>query len=993
MLNFLEIKEKPRFYFTLILIIGVTFYFWFESRYPALNEKELDGLANQAISFLTPRPLLEIHQRMSFWQKVWTSFLNWSHSNKQGMLYGLVVGGLFFNLGKYIRIKPTLHSKWEPLIGLLIGAPLGVCVNCAAPIMVGLANSKRPILAVSLMLSSPSLNIIAISMTYSHFGLEITLTKILFTLFVILALVPLAFKFFVPKGFEFSIQLPQSFQFLQKPKPLKNIALDLLHSLSLIIGITLPLMAISGVIGALIVHTGLLDSMIGQKENLIQLITTSFFGTLLTVPITFDIILSNAFLNSGLPINLSLILLLTLGQFSIYSLFLTAKSITKSFALMLGLFIALTAPIFSFLTSQRIENKLENRSFVSIQRNSFVNPKNHLENLQLIKRTFTTIADPNLEIKTYPHKKSISSGQLIAHPLSKWGVLENFPDLRILIEPQQGTARPFALTDLNNDSWPEFIIGEQEKLRLFQWTEEGFIERKIVQPPSPSLNLITLDINGDGKTDLLSGSYFKGTFFLLNGENQWRKLKNSEEKIASAFSVADINNDGLDDFILGHSYDSHFRKNKHGRNLQVSQNFLIENQFPNFQAHSLNDPTGETLSILFSDLNHDGRWDVLIGNDFRTPSGFVLSQSPYSFKWETPPQITVPGSAMGIDTVDLNKDGLPEVLFTSSHHALWEKPNKISRLSLKEKICDSWKGQPKQFEQCLEFLSFNQNYTITKKRMNMLDSCQKLKQADNIKDCQAIITLLTAVGEKKNHLCSLLNSYPLLLSFCKTRENNQFISQNDFKKPKIQMGSNQAFLGSKDKFFQSNFELEDMKKTCWSWGGRSIDINQDGHYDFIFPNGFPGISKETPCPTKIFISKDDSFKDISLFHKGLYAHSKLLPFDFDQDGDLDLFLKGPFSPAVLLENQMAKLPSITLVLKRKNGAIAWGSKLLVRYKNGDRDIKELINGRGYSSSDYGSIHLPVGGRTIDQIIWIRESGKEVILNNLSAGNHYEIKPR
>ena len=75
---------------------------------------------------------------------------------------------------------------------VVVGAPLGVCVNCAAPIAKGLySGGARAETTLSAMIASPTLNIVVLTMLLSILPLYLVVAKIGLSIAVILVAVPL----------------------------------------------------------------------------------------------------------------------------------------------------------------------------------------------------------------------------------------------------------------------------------------------------------------------------------------------------------------------------------------------------------------------------------------------------------------------------------------------------------------------------------------------------------------------------------------------------------------------------------------------------------------------------------------------------------------------------------------------------------------------------------------------------------------------------------
>ena len=54
------------------------------------------------------------------------------------MTFGIIFGAILMLLISLLKKKSTESGFGNTLIGMIVGAPLGVCVNCAAPIAKGL---------------------------------------------------------------------------------------------------------------------------------------------------------------------------------------------------------------------------------------------------------------------------------------------------------------------------------------------------------------------------------------------------------------------------------------------------------------------------------------------------------------------------------------------------------------------------------------------------------------------------------------------------------------------------------------------------------------------------------------------------------------------------------------------------------------------------------------------------------------------------------------
>ena len=111
--------------------------FWMGSRIPNLNEKAMMAGDTQ-LELLGFDQVLEIQPDDGFVIRVLYTTVNWVDTNKRGMTFGVVLAGCLMTLLSLFKRKSFKNGFANAMMGTLIGAPLGVCVNCAAPIAKGL---------------------------------------------------------------------------------------------------------------------------------------------------------------------------------------------------------------------------------------------------------------------------------------------------------------------------------------------------------------------------------------------------------------------------------------------------------------------------------------------------------------------------------------------------------------------------------------------------------------------------------------------------------------------------------------------------------------------------------------------------------------------------------------------------------------------------------------------------------------------------------------
>ena len=340
-----------RLLFSAILVAVLATFFWTQSRYPSLDEKAMMGGAIQLEDPLSFEALIPLSPDMGPVERVSVSTVNWIDTNKKGMTFGVLFGAAFLTLLGYLRRRHFAGPFANSLYGMFLGAPLGVCVNCAAPIAKGLyQGGSRAETTLSAMVASPTLNIVVMTMAFSLLPFYIAVTKVALSLLVILIAVPLICRFIPQEKLLHSVKktsltpippmlaadgdeevadagLPQSFvEFLR----------DFGRNLWFIVRTTLPLMLLAGFLGALAASFLPAGAIASWDFGPVQAAIAAIVGTFFPVPIGFDVVLSGALLNGGASHGMIMTLVFCLGSFSIYSFFVVSTSIGWRAGFLLG---------------------------------------------------------------------------------------------------------------------------------------------------------------------------------------------------------------------------------------------------------------------------------------------------------------------------------------------------------------------------------------------------------------------------------------------------------------------------------------------------------------------------------------------------------------------------------------------------------------------------------------------------------------------------------
>lgn len=983
----LQIEKKKRFYTVLALIVITATYFWLESRYPTLNEKAIEANMPTVQDVLTPRPKYQVDQDLPYFKKVYLSWINWVDSNIEGMTFGVLFGSLLMTLFQYIKWGGFKSSYLNALLGLFIGAPLGVCVNCAAPIMVGLLGSRSTITAIAAMIASPSLNIVVLSMGLSILPEKFIWTKILGTLAYIILVLPLIF-YFLKEDF-LNLKHDKNFgKFTYKRLFNKDtLWADLLSSFYFVFRFSVPLMFLAGLLGALLSHTNFMEMIIDSQFSWQKYFATSFVGTALPVPIGFDIVLSHTLFESGMNFSSTMALLFTLGSYSFYSYFIVWKAISFKLANILFISIMLMGLILgkSIQEFDEIVNIPSLGQGFQSKKNNFSLPK---ANQPLESEIFYKTESISIE-KTL-HQKSVYSGKFKKLDHQMLGLKPELPGMSYLAEQQIGTSTSLGAADFDRDGFVDLIDTVNKNIYFYHQRNKTFQRYQLKSPGARLVNLAIVDINNDNFPDLLASTYYQGIFIALNPRGnlsniEWIQIDDTFG-ITNSLSFADLDGNGLLDFHAGRSYLSHYlvKGYRRKRSQDNVNSFFFQSDNKNFNQWSYHQYIGETLAnLIFKDNNN--QWVATEANDFGEPT--LFSTINFNEKSVIPfnnQEDLYPGSGMSVDIADFDRNGKIDIIISASHH-----PQKDQYGLAPEEVCKYW---PKGSD-CLDHIIFFRKNNFSNKRGAELSNCSFLKSQMARYECLEVLSVWKGIGQQNRQACLKAAKKPFLTNLCK--QFFEFNRYQDFKRHSFQreMGRNALFELNEDNHLIKKLIPESLAKTCWSWDMKSADLNHDKWEDLFIANGFAGVVQSIRCPNYLFINKDGELINQNQFFDDIpMMTSSFVYLDWDRDGDLDILIKGPLYPLTLFENQLTQDKSITFDIKRENKPTPYGTKFIITHSDGTTQWRQLLSGRGYVSWDQEIIHF---GTKQDDVVKSLElqfpdGSTQSIIKDFQTGYHYSI---
>ncbi|RKZ13118.1 hypothetical protein DRQ53_13800 [bacterium] len=1042
--------HKKRIAILIMLIVSLLAWFWLGSRYPAIDEKAAmagEVVLGDVLSFEAHFP---VDSSDSIWRKIFHSTLNWILTNRQGMTFGVLLASLVLTLLQLRSKLSKFRSIFRDIVkGVVVGAPLGVCVNCAAPIAYGMRQQgMRKGTTLATMFASPTLNIIVLSMTFSLLPLYMAVTKVVATFIFLLLLLPFLVRF---ADRDKSLTDPDHetmgglCEVSMGPEPwsaaIWGLAGDLWRNFLFIVIRTVPLMFLAGLLGAAMANLIPLESLANWQVSLATMALVALLGTFAPVPIAFDVVLVQALLVAGLQPEFAMVLLFTLGAFSIYPLMLVAKMLSWRFSAMLFLAVTLVgiaagyfvggweiyqagreARIFEQHFSQQDRAGMAQNDGGGVLTGDMGSRTSPLS-LPKLSGLEEIYQQGPLSLDAVAHRSRSAAGAMpFEHlPGSQLGLATSELQLLDFMMPfSQG--RGIASGDYNRDGWPDLAVADNQGVRVYRNSDGDRFEPVQMDLPglqdSSVLLVAFVDLDNDGCLDLFAGTFGDNDFIVAGdcadfAHAQVVELPHLEGQMTQAASFADVNQDGKLDILKG----NWFFLIPRVAPSQRAVNYVALNQGDfNFSQQPLTEIVGETLTTYWSDLDQDGHVDMIIGNDYLEPDIYYQGTAPGEFS-QLPAGGPVPITAlatMSIDAADIDND-LDLDLFLSG------KVNDFSmrREGAESGTIDERKAfiiqRRKDFEQryceLYELAADRENCETRFALANLIrgsniDGCLELETARQRDECMITVRIRKSLIRRNWTFCPEIpaSEFPVHRQVCDAyaaydaiavpkKLGDRYMDQGAIEQT---MQGNVLLLQQPDGSFIQQAEEFGVFDAHWAWTARFADLDLDEWQDLFVTNGW---WLETSMYTnKLFHNQSGQGFEAREQEFGLVNLRKQHAFiylDFDRDGDLDIISRSLGGEIDVFINHAQENHAISFGFRdEQSNHFGIGNRITLFYgdDNERHQIREITAGGGFVSFNPPVAHFGLG--TYERVNRIRvdwrDGSTSTIDQPLEAGHHYII---
>ncbi len=205
---------------------------------------------------------------------------------------------------------------------------------------------------------------------------------------------------------------------------------------------------------------------------------------------------------------------------------------------------------------------------------------------------------------------------------------------------------------------------------------------------------------------------------------------------------------------------------------------------------------------------------------------------------------------------------------------------------------------------------------------------------------------------------------------------------------------NRLYLGQGDGTFLDDSEFAGVRDGQWGWGACAADLDNDGWQDIVHVNGWEGAFPTDP--TRVFMNNQDGTFTDRAADFGLVSTAMgrgLSCFDYDRDGDIDVFVSNNSSHVELWRNDGGSANNWLNAMLKVPGANPFGiGGRLYATAGGLTQLREIKFGSNHESNDPAEAHFGLGSATsVDALRAVFPDQAESLFAGVAAGRWIQIE--
>jgi len=357
-----RLSSRLRCYARPIILISfglmITGVFWFASRYPALLAKA-HQTGHILPSMAYSHEVLPTVPSDAVWKRVLYGALNWLDSMRVGMTFGVLFGAFLHTVLRYYPLRIGQNYALNSLKGALVGAPMGVCVNCGVPMACGVTRGHgRVEVALGYLFSSPTFNPVVMAMTFLFLPWYFGLAKYILVCFIIAVLVPRLIRHLESRRAltPLTVDAPDSAACtfagdacaIPFSRTIAEIAKDYAAHIWMLLKPTIALMLIASVVSATLLALVPWDRLLASA-NPLYLAAAAVLSVFMPVPIALDVMFAGQLYRQGINPGYVMLFLTTLGTFSIIPAVYLWREVSRALAVYLFAFFVVAGIVLGLL--------------------------------------------------------------------------------------------------------------------------------------------------------------------------------------------------------------------------------------------------------------------------------------------------------------------------------------------------------------------------------------------------------------------------------------------------------------------------------------------------------------------------------------------------------------------------------------------------------------------------------------------------------------------